>query len=260
SDSRARFLLATDMDNPIWLRLQGSQVKDGDVETDYVFATFGAHRKVGDNTLVGLMLMLDQQREQNKSAMISGTGWLAGPYVVGRLPEHGITYDARALWGQSTNDVQPFGTYTDTFKTDRMLLSFGLSGTLDYGATTLTPRLSGTYTTDKQRSYVDGLGNTIPEQDVALTQVMAGLNASRSVTFGETPWTLTGGVDAIHTASGGANASSTPNFEGTRGRINMGLLHRMDSGGQIKLGLTYDGIGVDDYTALGLTAAFEIAF
>jgi predicted regulator of Ras-like GTPase activity (Roadblock/LC7/MglB family) len=57
----------------------------------------------------------------------AGNGWMVGPYVGIQLSKN-LIFDARAAWGQSDNQVNPIGLYTDSFSTDRMLARANLTG------------------------------------------------------------------------------------------------------------------------------------
>ena len=115
-------------------------------------------------------------------AAIKGTGMMLQPYYVTRLPDQPLYFEGRLVAGMSHDRIQPFGTYTDDFETRRLLLQLKISEYLEYGETTVTPSLAGSYTSDKQLAYTDSLGNLIPEQSVALGQLELGLNFETPVT------------------------------------------------------------------------------
>ena len=84
-----------------------------------MLGAFGLHRRFGDNLLAGMMLEVDYMQELDGIARLSGWGWLAGPYLVAKLPEHPVYLDARLLYGRSYNQASPLGSYTDDFTTTR---------------------------------------------------------------------------------------------------------------------------------------------
>jgi hypothetical protein len=53
--------------------------------------------------------------------------WMAGPYATVRLSEN-LFWQVRGAWGQSSNTVSPFLTYTDSFDITRWLVSSTLTG------------------------------------------------------------------------------------------------------------------------------------
>jgi hypothetical protein len=151
------FNLTSQSGNPVWFRLKGSFNKSGTVHNDDLFGAIGAHRHLNQNTLLGLTLELGHQSRIDGVAKIDGTDWLVGPYIVGRLPNQPLFYEARALWGKTNNTISPFGTDSDTFETERFLIQAKVLGKLKYGATTLTPSLSGAFTKDTQIADTDSL-------------------------------------------------------------------------------------------------------
>lgn len=128
----------------------------------------GADYRLSDNALVGGLVQFD--RFSHSGAMTSGAaeghGWMAGPYATVRLTP-GLYADVRAAWGTSDNLVSPLGTYVDGFGTRRSLYSGSLIGELDLGKDTgIRPEVTVRYLGDRQRSYTDSLGVTIPGQTV----------------------------------------------------------------------------------------------
>ena len=61
----------------------------------------------------------------------SGTGWMVGPYLTGRFGNTSVSYDLRAAYGQSDNDVKPENGDKETFETTREMVSGALSGVLN---------------------------------------------------------------------------------------------------------------------------------
>ncbi|MFP3366772.1 hypothetical protein R0J93_24305, partial [Pseudoalteromonas sp. SIMBA_148] len=79
------------------------------------------------------MVQVDHLAHENEDTSISGTCWLAGPYLVGRLPGHPLYFSAQALLGQSRNSHAPFGPYTDTVRTQRGLFRVTVAGDISLG-------------------------------------------------------------------------------------------------------------------------------
>ena len=178
------FNLTSQFGSPVWCRLKGSRSKSGTAHNDYLFGAIGAHRHLNQNTLLGLTLELDHQSQSDGVAKIDGTDWLVGPYIVGRLPNQPLFSKARAFWGKTNNTISRFGTDSDTFETERFLIQAKVLGKLEYGATTLTPSLSGAFTKDTQTAYTDSLGNVIPQQRIELRQLVLGLDFNTPVDLG----------------------------------------------------------------------------
>lgn len=256
------FDLATRQDWPVWFALSASRSTVGATESDLVFGAIGSHRQVSDTLMIGFLFELDHVSQADAGTRIEGTGWMAGPYLVGKLPDQPLYYEARLLGGVSHNNVTPFGSFTDSFTTRRMLAQVAVSGRLEYGETILTPRLAGSYTTDLQRAYTNGLGNPVPEQDIALGQLELGMDFETPVALFGQDWTIGGGVSGIYSSvsgSGGAQNTVTP-YEGGRGRVELSARTILRHGGVFRLGASYDGLGATDFEALGLDLGLDWEF
>ena len=81
-----------------------------------------------------------------------GRGWMAGPYVSARLTQN-LYFDARALWGRSSNHIDPLGAYTDSFEGNRALASAKLTGRWAFGGLTFQPSAELIYFTEEQEAY-----------------------------------------------------------------------------------------------------------
>ena len=97
----------------------------------------------------------------------SGQGWMAGPYMSARLTRN-LFFDARAAWGRSDNRVDPLGIYTDSFSTDRSLVSGKLTGNWSFGALQFRPSAEVIYFHETQKAYVNQINIAIPEQSISL--------------------------------------------------------------------------------------------
>lgn len=258
------FNFANRSDAPVWMMFNGSWTNESDRDLTYLFGSIGSHIKINPNLLVGGMLQFDHMDQTDGAADVQGTGWLAGPYFVARLPEKDLYFDGRLLYGQSSNKITPFGTYTDKFDTNRLLASLQVSGVLDYGEVDIIPSLKASYAREAQSAYTDTPGNRIPKQTVELGQIEAGLAfvAPMPLYTGEGEMTLTGGVKAIGSFVNGSGhaASVSPDYEGGRARIDLGMMHRMVNGGQFQIQSYYDGIGASGYDSYGVSFRLEYQF
>ena len=161
------------------------------------------------------------------------------------------------LYGQTDNDISPLGTFTDSFDTERFLAQLRATGEYNVQAFILMPLLDVTYTDDTQKTYVDGLGNTIPGQTVSLTQVTAGMNFATDLEVASGSLELVSGLSGIYSSSAGAAAS--PKFENWRGRTHLGLNYGMATGGKLRVSTFYDGIGTN-YESYGASLGFDMEF
>ncbi|WP_139204611.1 Ig-like domain-containing protein [Pacificibacter marinus] len=258
------FASSPDTNNGLWVRLNGTWTNEDTSKTKYVFGALGHHYTVSPNLLIGGMVEFDFVSQNDGAATLDGQGWLTGLYVVTRAPNHPLFIDGRILYGQTTNDVSPLGTYTDSFDTERWLAQVNVSGELMYHATTFIPSVQVTYTTDDQAAYTDGLGNLIPSQGVEIWQAAVGVDFSHQVALqnSKTSLELTGGVAAIGSSTRGSGYANsvTPTYENTRARLKMGANYTMENGARLSIDTFYDGIGVDNYESYGLEVGFNWLF
>ena len=249
---------------PLWFRMSGSLASEGSRETDYVFGAFGSHITVNPNLLIGGLIEFDYLNQDEGSSSVKGHGWLAGPYFVARVPDQELYFEGRFLYGESSNDISPFGTYTDSFDSERLLAQLKVTGVLEHGVTRLFPSLAASYTSDDQKAYTDSLGNFIPKQGIELGQIELGMAFETPAPFydGRGAMMLTGGIKGVgsFTNSSGNPSSVVPNYEGGRARIDLGLNYDMSNSGRFVVETFYDGIGANGYESYGMTLGFNLEF
>lgn len=218
-------------------------------DTTYVLGTLGAHVVRRDNLVVGAMVQMDHA--DDSARRISGEGWLVGPYFVARLPDQPLYFEGRLLFGRSDNDITLPSGHTDRFLTDRMLVQLAATGEVVRDRVTWLPRLSISHTSDHQRAYATAGGAVIPAQSYSLTQINAGLGFVLPIAVDHGAMELNGALSAIYSASSGSAlvAAGSPQFEGYRGRAELGLswdLPRRDQGrSNLQVKGFYDGLGSD---------------
>jgi outer membrane autotransporter protein len=222
----------------------------------YTLGTVGAHSFVNPDLIVGGMFQFDNAKDEANKA--SGTGWMIGPYFAAKMPDQPLFFEGRLLYGQSDNKISPLDTFTDSFKTERMLAQLRASGEYKLENTTLMPLFDLTYTDDAQKAYTDSLGNTIPGQKVSLTQVTAGMDFKTPLPSQSGALDLTGGLSGIYTATQ-AGAAAKQDFEGGRGRAHVGLNYTTGTGATLFAGTFYDGIG-SKHEAYGASLDFNWKF
>ncbi len=259
---RGHFNFASDPEQMIWMRFSGSWMSDGTSKSRYAFGAIGSHQAINKNLLVGTMVQFDYLEEDTGGASVSGTGWMVGPYVVAKAPSQPLYFEGRLLYGQTHNDISPFGTYQDSFDTTRMLAQLKVAGKLEYGLTTLSPFLDASYTSDDQRSYIDSLGNAIPGQSVELGQIEIGLDFSRMFDVRSGTFEIWGGASSIWSKTSGSGFASTvtPDYEGGRARVELGINHTLSANRSFSASTFYDGIGTDGFESYGLSFGYEMSF
>ena len=235
----------------VWESITGVWSKD----SSYALGTIGAHHFVNPNLIIGGMLQFDRFETDQSNA--SGTGWMVGPYFAAKHGSHPVYFEGRLLYGETSNQISPLGTYSDSFDTVRWLAQLRATGEFDYRNTTLMPLLDFTYTEDTQQAYVDGLGNTIPEQTVGLTQISAGLDFSMPLATSSGDLTLFGGMSGIYSSTTGGAVK--PDFEDLRGRTHLGLNYGLENGANMRINGFLDGIG-SGFKNYGVEAKYEMRF
>lgn len=251
-------------DSGFWTRLSGSWTRENTAKSQYVFGAIGHHFKISPTLLVGGMLEFDYLSQQDEQSTIDGHGWLAGPYAVGRLPDHPLFVEGRLLYGQTSNDISPLGTYTDSFETERFLAQLKISGEVGFEQTVVIPSVNLSYTSDDQEAYVDARGNAIPEQGLELLQGELGVDVRHQLDLPteSASLELIGGLSLIGSSTRGTGnaARVVPEYEGGRAKVTMGANYILPNGGDFLLSAYYDGIGVPDYESHGLQLGFKLAF
>lgn len=219
-------------------------------------AYFGADYLLRPGLLVGALVQLDWSEDQSKTLgwSVDGDGWMAGPYMTAQLAPN-LFFDARAVWGQSDNDINPFGMFTDSFDTDRWLATARLTGNWRRGNFRMTPSVAVKYIDEDQKSYVDSFGILIPSQNVSLGRLTFGPEfAYRHITERgasiEPHVKIEGNWDFDSTGQLviGNTVVGTEDFSA---KVEGGVLVQMPGGVSFRATGSYDGIGDEDFDAYG---------
>uniref|UniRef100_UPI002B264FAF autotransporter outer membrane beta-barrel domain-containing protein n=1 Tax=Thalassovita sp. TaxID=1979401 RepID=UPI002B264FAF len=229
----------------------------------FALGYFGADYVVSKDLLIGALIQFDSMRDASTvtSSTVEGQGWMAGPYITARLAPN-LIFDGRLAMGQSTNDISPFNTYTDTFETERLLANASLTGQYELKNNwMMSPNVSLSYIRENQQAYVDSLGVPIPGQKVSLGQLRLGPNFSRRFEMlGGDVWEPFFTFDAIYNFSDASGASlsanATTESDGLRGRLEGGFNYTNREGLQFSMTANYDGIGQNDFESYG--AGFKL--
>jgi hypothetical protein len=256
------FNIASRSGQPIWFNLKGNWSENDSAETRYAFGVLGGHITVNRQLLIGAMLQFDHQSQDDGAASVSGTGWMAGPYVVAQLPAPNLYLEGRLLYGETSNRISPFGTYEDDFDTTRVLAQAKLSGTVDYGRSLLTPFFDVSYANEEQKAYTDSLGNRIGAQKIHLRQAAFGLDVAHPVTVAKGKLDLTGGISGIWSSTSGTAVAQTviPSYSGWRAALRFGLAYTWPNGGLLTGAADYDGLGAAGYESFGLNLQYSFRF
>ncbi len=252
-----------------WAEGTYAVTENGNFESRSGLFFAGVDYRWSDKVVLGVMGQLDITDEDNSVAgtSASGTGWMAGPYVVVRLDKN-LYLDVAATYGQSSNTVNALGLFEDDFNTERFLLQGGLTGDFKLDArTTISPFARLIYYYEKQESYTDTLGRVIPSQEFDLGRFEFGPRVSWQLALdGNTqlsPYLSFSGIYDFNKLQG-ANptdatlASSQSDF---RGRLEAGATFIVpDRGIKIAFEGFYDGIGASDFESYGASLNIHIPF
>ncbi|AHM04722.1 hypothetical protein roselon_02395 [Roseibacterium elongatum DSM 19469] len=249
---------------PVWFSLSGSATEfDGGGDSAYALATLGAHVAVTDGLLIGGMLQFDHAEDDMGGGLETrGTGWLIGPYVVAQLGAQPLFFEGRLLYGESDNEVSPFGTFTDDFDTERWLTLIALEGAYETEHLRYFPRLQISHAVDTQLAYVDSLANLVPEQTVRLSEVSAGVDFEAPLLGDDSGHLLTWGMSGIWSRVEGDGAASAfiDETEGGRGRVDLGYRYAGNGLWSLSSDVFVDGIGSGDFTTYGVALGFDMRF
>ncbi len=244
----------------------GDRRLGSDPDGHFGLLALGADYVVNPRLLLGAMVQFDSMSQHSNSDAhdVEGSGWMFGPYATMRLADN-VFWRVRAAWGQSSNQISPFLTYTDEFDTERWLVSSRLTGNMSAGRWTLRPSAAVFYIEDVAESYVDGTGATVPEVRSRLGQIEAGPEVSYRYEMDNIQIEPRA---AIRIATTFANEAEAPGFgqieggmvgpDGVRSRVELGLRATTRRGLSLDLSGAYDGIGSDRYEAFSASLTVRV--
>lgn len=150
--------------------------------------------------------------------------------------------------------MNPFGTYQDSFATNRALANAKLSGDWHQGAWRLSPSADVTYFQEQQFAFTSVTGVGIPGQTLALGRLSVGPEVGYSFkTANGTVFEPYGSVKLLWdfkrdtTISIGGMDVGT---EALRARAELGASVTAANGISLKAGVGYDGVGDGSYHAI----------
>ncbi len=245
-------------------RFDSDNGKDGKFGVVYL----GADYLITPNVLIGLMTQYDWLSKDYRAANgqitghVKGKGWMVGPYAAVRFGEK-LYLDVQARGGQSSNDITPIGTYTDTFKTTRWFVRGKLIGDFDYGDWTIRPGVAVQYISEKQKAYTDSLGNAIAAQTVSQGDVRVGPRIAYTYNLAGgsalIPWAEFAGVYTFGSKGKFSNGTYASDIHGFSGSVKAGVDWWTPGGARFSLAGSYDGIGSGS-ASYGVQARVEITF
>lgn len=201
---------------------------------------------LNDKALVGWSFHYDHMIDPaNAGGLLTGSGWLTGPYASIELGE-GVFWDGSLLYGGSSNTIDT-AFWDGRFDTTRWLLDSAITGQwkLDE-VTTLTPTLRAVYLNETVQSYtvMNGAGDEIVLDGFTTEQLRVSLSAEIARQFvlddgaSLTPKLgVTGGLSGLDGFRVFGSMSTGLSWQSPGAlSIDSGLLFNIDSGGAISAG------------------------
>ena len=250
----------------IWIRGAFTSFEDevGNANQDGTFGYLylGGEYKLRPNLLVGMILQFDWiDGDDNRTNVgAEGDGWMIGPYIVGKFARN-IYFQARAAWGQSDNEVTPIGTYTDSFDSDRWLVSGKVEGRFERGPWRVSPIASLIFFEDESERYVDTLGVTVASQTASIGQFEFGPQIAHGRPIGEDlVLEVFGEVTGIWEFDNDNRVINGIAFgvDDARAKLTGGVILKGGNGMKFQASAFADGLGADDYDAYGGTVRVRV--
>lgn len=232
----------------IWM--EGTFMRlDAATDSRLLLGSVGADYLVTPDLLIGGFVQLDHMTQ---GEVASGFGWIAGPYATMRLNEH-LYLDLLAGFGRSSNRINPFGSYEDSFGATRWLLNAAIEGQWTSGSWTFSPRASLGYFAETSEAYLDALGIAIPPITTGVGQIAIGPAVSyRLVAPGEMILDLGLGFEGM------VDFGSNLMLENGRARLKASIYTSMPSGADIGIAIGLEGIGNVDKSAVSVSGRFAV--
>lgn len=230
---------------PVWAEMRGNRSTLGGLSSTYMLGSVGAHWQMSEGVVLGMMALTDRMDTDT----VDGTGWLAGPYAVFRAAGQPLVLQARYLVGRGHNRLADGSTYGSR----RSLAMVSLSGKVTSGAVEILPSLRAVHGREISDAFVDAAGVAVPSQDSAMTQVETGLAVGFPVDLGRGETRVRLGLSDIWT-------DGSAGLDGHRGEISIQLHHRTAAGGEFRLRLARDGLGMDGYKATRVAVNYSLRF
>lgn len=249
---------ASDARFDIWVEGAYAQFDTSEGDGDFYMLSAGADWIASDRLLIGLGVQVDMTDMTGALAgsSIQGTGYLAGPYLTARLRD-GLYFDGHIAFGQSFNQVSPFGVYEDDVDAERGFISAALIGDVREGNWTFRPEGRLSYFREETEAYIDSLSVAIPSLEVETGSftfspaIRYRYDLAQGGSFEpfaslESIWTFDQSNTAAFALGNGGFIDT-----GLRGRFEAGFDFVRASGMRLNTTGFYDGIGTDDFSSWG---------
>ena len=242
----------------IWLEVQVSQIKRGDSLGRFSTTYLGTDYVLKPDFLVGLSVQRDWISFAGKSTTntVKGVGWMITPYMTTKLTEH-LYADVGIGWGKGQNKMSPFGTYTDSFNSERWLASMAMVGDFSVNHIKIKPTARLSYFKESTAAYADTLNVAIPSFAVKTGSFEFGPKiSSHFVSDNETkysPFITLNGVWEFSNNNAGLTQNASSNFANKEVHVNIetGVDFLFKNNSHVGASINYNGIGNDTYKSWG---------
>lgn len=236
---------------------------DRDSAGSFAMISAGADFLLSPTVAVGAMVQFDHLSETSDDLFdISGTGWMAGPYVSGQLTED-LFFNVKLGFGASRNDarLEVFGDgvpYEGSFRTKRTQLRGAIYGNhaLKSGVT-LSPEVSLAFMRERQEDYRVSNGVTdidVPGATVDFGQL--GIAVMAEMPIGSGPYIAFAEPTLDWTFAGSQIARDDP----LTGSLALGVRTGAVIGWDGSVAIRFDGIGSDRLSGQTLELRLNYAF
>lgn len=225
-----------------WVRLDARWSKFIATKQRYAFAAMGTHKEFSRNLLAGIMLQIDKARHERQDMVTGGLGWLAGPYITGRMKKHPVFFEWQFLYGRGKNRVTSGPSPFEQFVSYRFVTQARVNGRMTFGRTAVRPNFSAKYSFDRAAQRHPG-GLTGMAQTVEVGRVNLGFDFSRPLQLNETNLTMTGGASVSWTEVEQASSTLSSAIQGQSKDVKFGLSHEMPGGAEVTMNTTWKQYG-----------------
>ena len=249
----------------VWLEGKVARFDAAGSDGDFIVLHGGIDYLVNPNLLIGISAQADWvNSDLGTVGSTDGRGFMVGPYMTSRLAE-GFHLDARVAWGRSSNDTSPFGTYRDTYESERWLASLALMGEMKTPAFNVRPRIAVNWYREVTEAYVDSLSVLIPSVEIETGTLEFGPTISTTMPWDEgqfTPFVTAEGIWTFMQENTATSVSNQPGATdtGIRARLEAGFDLARQNGTTITAATFFDGLGDNNYQAYGGRLALRKRF
>ncbi|MCR9269031.1 MAG: Ig-like domain-containing protein [Hyphomonadaceae bacterium] len=242
----------------LWVSGAFSRIEMNEARSTMGLFHGGLDYAVYPELVLGLMGQIDLGEEtiDRDASVISGSGWMLGPYFVADL-SNDLIWDGRFAYGRSTNRLRQEDGPKDKFETHRWLVSSHVSGGIEWQDLSLRPQLGLVYFEEHQDAFSSADGLDFRDQDITLGRLTFSPNVSHTMqgqgdSLITTHWALEGIWDFERSdfidLETGLIADADIDL---RARTAFGIAVLSKQGVTISADGFLDGIGARDFSAYG---------